>query len=165
MSLELTEKKHAEEAASGKWSLHDVLVPLPGHAVVSAAPPVAEALAAALRAQGLNGADGAFWRQPGTFDLPGTYRPLLARPRSLTAIIVPYDDHTVPLLTSDLDAIDFERRAGTLAPGVAGPGSRTALVLEFELPPSAYATMLLRELLVVGPPFNVKTGFDIGRSH
>ena len=54
----------ADEAASGKWSLHDVLVPLPGHAVAAAAPPVAEALAAALRAHGLDGADGAFWRQP-----------------------------------------------------------------------------------------------------
>ena len=54
----------AEEAASGKWSLHDVLVPLPGHAVAAAAPPVARRRArggAALtaRAQRTFGLDGA----------------------------------------------------------------------------------------------------------
>ena len=133
----------ADEAASGKWSLHDVLVPLPGHAVAAAAPPVAEALAAALRVHGLDGADGAFWRQPCTFDLPGTYRPLLARPRALTAKCIAYDYHTLPLLASDLDGIDGERRPAG-GGGAAGAAPRTALVVEFELPASAYATMLLR---------------------
>ena len=114
----------AEEAASGKWSLHDVLVPLPGHAVAAAAPPVAEALAAALRAHRLDGADGAFWRQPGTFGLPA-YRPSSRDPaRSRRGVA--YDDHTLPLLASDLDAIDGERRpaGGGGVAGAAPHGAR-----------------------------------------
>ena len=112
--------------------------------------------------------------QPGLFDLPGGYRPLLAFPAKLRSEVLPYTDHTRPLEIPDMDRLEGTRGGGPPPPAAAaasvtGPASegqgmgplaggaaaaaagaprvRYAWRLAFELPPSAYATMLLRELL------------------
>lgn len=68
---------------------------------------------------------------------------MLERPRDLEWRVVRYEDPFVPLLPSD-----EERARGIAAPASvpASPTSRWSVVLEFSLPPSAYATMLLREV-------------------
>ena len=78
---------------------------------------------------------------------PWHYRPLLAH-LAATAKCVAYDDHTLPLLASDLDAIDGERRPAGSG-GVAGATPRTALVLEFAAGVSVRNDVAAR---AVGPP-------------
>lgn len=53
-----------------------------------------------------------------------------------------YNDVTLPLTLSDLDVLE-----GKLPPKSIEDGSRIALKIEFSLPSSTYATMVLREIL------------------
>ena len=104
------------------------------------------------------GGTRALWQLPGMWDLPGTYRPLLAFPTSLEHELCRYDDHTLPLVPSDLDIIEAGPKGVGTGPGgvkadpardptstsaVLGAGSRVALRLSFELGASSYATMLV----------------------
>ena len=162
------------DAASGLFSLEDVLIPLPGHAVTypgnAAAAACAEVLAshgmrldlqrvdagsAGARENSPDGLDPALnhslprWCVPGWYDLPGGYRPLLAKPDRLESRLVRYTDHTKALEASDIDHLARHVTAPAPSPQVTEEtaGSRLAWCLSFELPSSAYATMLLRELL------------------
>ena len=97
----------AEEAASGSYSLADVLLPLPGHAVTYPAHAVADQYCAALREFGVEcGGDWDGWYEPSLFDLPGGYRPLLAFGARVQADVVPYGHHTETLESSDLDRLE-----------------------------------------------------------
>ena len=141
----------AAEAASGAYSLADVLLPLPGHAVTYPRNAVAAEYRRTLRefdveaaicsgeegeeggeggaAAGDSGAGGgavdAPWYFPDFFDLPGGYRPVLAFPRELRSELVAYaDDATAPLEPLDLDKI--EPRAPTPATSSARAAAATA---------------------------------------
>ena len=137
----------AAEAASGVYSLEDVVLPLPGHAVVYPRGQAAVRCAyedALLRRCGIDPALVA-WHSSGLFDLPGAYRPLIANPRDLRFEVLGYDDHTAPLAASDLDRLRGcdppARSAAAAAP------QHWALRLDFRLPTSSFATMCVRELL------------------
>ena len=75
----------------------------------------------------------------GEFSLSGAYRPFVVRPAGLSVAVVRHTDADEPLLATDdrADAPPF------VAPT---PGARDALVVKFQLPSSAYATVCLREL-------------------
>ena len=64
---------------------------------------------------GGGGGTGAMWQLADMWDLPGTYRPLLAFPRSLEHGLCCYDDHTRALVPSDLDVIEAGVLTLTLA--------------------------------------------------
>ena len=104
----------AEEAASGKYTLSDVLLPLPGHAVVYPQHEAAGEYDRVLSELGVAPAEQ-LWYEPGLFDLPGCYRPLIAHPQDLSGRVMPYADHTTQLEPSDLDAL--EPRESAAAPG------------------------------------------------
>ena len=188
----------AEDVASGQFTMHDVLLPLPGHSVTYPQHTVAEEYARTLESCGLpcesmgssaSTGNANIWCLPELFDLPGCYRPLIAFAADLQSDIIAYDDHTVPLVVGDMDQLEprtnpnlsSSRMAkpepgplvtadmGRLEPGlepqvaagaIAGANGRHgpeeehmsspkrwAWLLRFSLPPSVYATMLLREAL------------------
>ena len=152
----------AAEASSGRYSIRDVLLPLPGHAVEYPSHEVAEEYARALGEFGIekHGDESGPWYFPELFDLPGCYRPLVTIPSDMSAELRSYTDHTLPLEPLDVDLIQ-ERQATaqpTEPPAHAaitqaatqpsdGKCARWAWVLRFTLPASAYASMLLREAL------------------
>jgi tRNA pseudouridine13 synthase len=106
----------AAEAASGRFTLEDVLLPLPGHSVVYPGNAVAAQYSSVLESVGLSedvlkpdsetlGNDGV-WFMPGLFDLPGGYRPLIAHASDLNAELIPYTDHTLSLEALDVDRLE-----------------------------------------------------------
>jgi tRNA pseudouridine13 synthase len=129
----------AHDAASGGLTLRDVVLPVIGHSTVLPGHAVADVYAAALGASRLD--KSSF--QHAIFDLPGVYRSVVARPLDFAYRIARYADAQLPLIRTPFLAPD--------APlGDDAGGAHRALVLEFQLPPSSYATMLFRELMRTG---------------
>ena len=91
------------------------------------------------------------------YDLPGCYRPLLARPTDWAADVVPYRDPYATIEPTDMDLLASKPPAATAdaPPAATANGDAAAAArpvrwawrLQFTLPPSVYATMLLREVL------------------
>ncbi|KAJ2343944.1 multisubstrate pseudouridine synthase 7, partial [Coemansia sp. RSA 2618] len=76
------------------------------------------------------------------YRLAGAYRHFIIKPRDFTHEWMRYNDDTLALARSDSDAIE-----GKHVPESIDFGEHVALKLMFDLPSSAYATMLLRELM------------------
>jgi tRNA pseudouridine13 synthase len=115
------------------------VLPLPGHRVALPTHEVAQTYHDTLAEHGLS--LGAFAHKVQQLALPGSYRRLLAHPLDFAWEVVRYADRTLPLTGTDLTAL-----RGAPPPAGEPDGPLTALVLRFTLPPSTYATMLLREL-------------------
>jgi tRNA pseudouridine13 synthase len=77
-----------------------------------------------------------------TYTLSGTYRKLLERVQDLSWKIMHYNDPHYNLIRSDLEELK-----GLDEPEDVKDGTYKALVLEFCLNSSSYATMVLREIL------------------
>ena len=128
-----------EEAAAGMYSVHEVLLPLPGFKVALPRHAVAKVYEDVLAQWGLSAEKLA--HRVKELALPGSYRRLLQRPLHLEWSILRYSDPTAPLAPTDLTRMRSQ-------PDPLGDpeGTRIAVRLEFTLPPSTYATMCLREL-------------------
>lgn len=126
------------DIAAGALSLSDVVLPVIGHSTVLPEHAVADVYRAAL---GVSKLDPDSFR--GVFDLAGVYRAIVTRPINFTYRIARYSDITLPLIRTPFVPAD--------APlGDDANGTHRALVLDFTLPPSTYATMLFRELMRSG---------------
>ena len=66
---------------------------------------------------------------------------MIVRPSNISWSIATYDDYRVPLWQTDLDVIH-----GRVIPSGNESGNFKALKLEFGLPTSSYATMVIREI-------------------
>nr|XP_023019987.1 pseudouridylate synthase 7 homolog isoform X1 [Leptinotarsa decemlineata] len=77
-----------------------------------------------------------------SYNLSGDYRKILGRAKDLSWKIMKYDDPTEDLIRSD-----FQELQGKPEPVSIEGGKYKALVLEFSLNSSSYATMVLREFL------------------
>lgn len=76
------------------------------------------------------------------FSLGGAYRKVFNKPKELTWKFLKYSNDNDELINSDYSKMLNDPEV------VSKPdGQHTALVLEFNLPQSTYATMLLRELM------------------
>ena len=126
----------AEDAASGRYTMADVLLPLPGHSVTLPAHAAAASYKATLAEFGLAsaaedaGAGSALpddsaasaphdpWYYADLFDLPGGYRPLLAFPQGLTSRLLPYaaDQRLLPLEPTDMDSLEPRSLPSSAAP-------------------------------------------------
>lgn len=78
------------------------------------------------------------------YSLTGAYRKLLVRPEQLTWQLVRHLEETDNLIQSD-----YELLKGEAAPVFVDDGPLCALLVDFRLPSSTYATMVLREILKV----------------
>ena len=74
------------------------------------------------------------------FYITGKYRRFLAKPIDLKYELVNYDDNTIRLFSTDLDKLN------KVEYNCANEGSKLGIKLDFFLPSSTYATILVREL-------------------
>uniref|UniRef100_A0A8C6YB03 Pseudouridine synthase 7 n=1 Tax=Naja naja TaxID=35670 RepID=A0A8C6YB03_NAJNA len=103
---------HIEEVDVDNYTIHDVVMPLPGFDVIYPKHKIGE-----------------------------SYKEMLAINKYRKVELIEYDDPKIPLFTTDLDKLEGK------IPAALARGKYKALKMEFSLPPSAYATMAIREVL------------------
>ncbi|XP_055345709.1 pseudouridylate synthase 7 homolog [Paramacrobiotus metropolitanus] len=128
------------EAELEAYSIYDVLLPLPGYDVQFPQTPVTEFLLDITRKDGI---DLRSRHKIKDYSLSGSYRPLVTKPRDVRWEIKFFDDPDQMLLLSDGDVLN----GVSLPPSSAESGSYMALIMEFNLLASVYATMAIRELM------------------
>ena len=79
---------------------------------------------------------------------------MIVKPDRLSFKIVEYDDYCIPLLLSDMDLMNGKKLPESSA------GKYKALILEFSLPPSSYATMLIREITKLDTSTHTNIGLN-----
>ncbi|XP_046960661.1 pseudouridylate synthase 7 homolog [Vanessa cardui] len=127
-----------EDIDSGKYTIFDIVLPLPGYSV-EYPPNMVDYYKELLEKDGLNLDMKHKYK---SYSMCGGYRRCALRPRALEWRRAHYAHHAHDLLLSDRDLLD-----GRSAP--ADDGKYKALLLTMTLPTSCYATMALRELLRV----------------
>ena len=133
-----------EDIQNNRYTLDDVVLPLPGTDVTYPSNEIGRDYSDLLSADGLD--IHSLRRSQKEFNLPGEYRRLISKPKDLEWKIFKYERDDEQLCPTDLDLMK-----GLQIPDMESPdrhtGRKVALVLAFSLPSSCYATMLLRELL------------------
>ncbi|XP_055531498.1 pseudouridylate synthase 7 homolog [Wyeomyia smithii] len=128
------------DIASGTYSIFDVVMPLPGHDITYPANASGKWYEELLAEDGLS--SEMLLRKAKKESLPGAYRKLFIRLEKLEWKIVSYEKPTDTLIWSD-----FEKLKGDQESEVKGEAFYKALLLDFHLPSSSYATMALREIM------------------
>uniref|UniRef100_A0A4W3INT6 Pseudouridylate synthase 7 homolog n=1 Tax=Callorhinchus milii TaxID=7868 RepID=A0A4W3INT6_CALMI len=131
---------HIEESDVDKYSIHDVVMPLPGFDVLYPKHKIGECYKEMLDVDDLD--INNMRHRIRDYSLSGAYRKIIIRPQDVSWNVLAYDDHKIPLIHTDL-----ERLEGTPLPEFSKEGKCRALKMEFSLPPSTYATMAIREVL------------------
>lgn len=136
----------AEEAASGKFSIFDVVLPTPGFDIKY---PSNESLFQVYK--DIMGKDGLnpeeMTRKVKEFSFAGSYRSLISKPSNVEYSLRRYDENTEDLIYTDLELLQQKiERSEQIKPGKED-GKKLAVVLKFRLDTSAYATMALREIM------------------
>uniref|UniRef100_A0A8C8RQU7 Pseudouridylate synthase 7 homolog n=1 Tax=Pelusios castaneus TaxID=367368 RepID=A0A8C8RQU7_9SAUR len=131
---------HIEEADVDNYSIHDIVMPLPGFDVIYPKHKIGEAYKEMLAADNLD--INNMRHKIRDYSLSGAYRKIIIRPQNVSWEVVAYDDPRIPLFNTDLDKLE-----GKPPPILATEGKFKALKMEFSLPPSTYATMAIREVL------------------
>ncbi|KDQ29347.1 hypothetical protein PLEOSDRAFT_1064122 [Pleurotus ostreatus PC15] len=122
-----------------KYSIFDVIMPLPGTDVAYPGGELGEKYRQYLRLDGLDPDN--FVRKQKEYTLFGSYRKILHLPKELTWTTLRYTDPDVPLAQADEDKL-----LGFDPPVVTPDGKFLALQIELTLGTAAYATMALREV-------------------
>jgi tRNA pseudouridine13 synthase len=139
-----------------QYSIDDVVLPVPGHAVVYPDNAVGAAYRKMLATDGID--MSAHFEPDGSqqFALDGYYRHVVQKPTSVSFRLARYDDPTVPLIETDVDRLlkkysadgnDSSDRKSDEKGGEDKRPAHRALVLEFELGYGSDATVALRELM------------------
>ncbi|KAG1686767.1 hypothetical protein DVH05_005975 [Phytophthora capsici] len=124
-----------------QYSIFDVVLPLPGYSITYPENALKQRYEEIMKADGVDFL--ALERATNSeYHLPGSYRHVLKKPLDVEHALKRFNDPTVPLLETDVD-----RLAGRPAQASIPDGKFRALCLEFQLGPSSYATMAVRELL------------------
>ncbi|KAJ3186299.1 hypothetical protein HDU85_007739 [Gaertneriomyces sp. JEL0708] len=122
-----------------KYTIHDVVLPLPGYSVLYPENSVREKYTEFMKQHELD----PFKMRTNNREtsLPGAYRHIVGLPKSFSWECVRYDAPDEKLMLTDLDQVN-----GAVL-DLNPDGARFGLVLEFSLKTSHYATMLLRECM------------------
>ncbi|KAM6321524.1 pseudouridylate synthase 7 homolog isoform 1-T1 [Aegotheles albertisi] len=131
---------HIEEGDVDNYTIHDVVMPLPGFDIIYPKHKIGEAYKEMLVADNLD--INNMRHKIRDYSLSGAYRKIIIRPQDVNWAVVAYDDPKIPLFTTDLDKLE-----GKPLPVLPTDGKFRALKMEFSLPPSTYATMAIREVL------------------
>ena len=136
---EVPEVRRVKEGEEGDLTLADVLLPLPGYCIEMPDNQCKDYLLEAIAEDGLSldNFGGPLGEQ---FNLKGAYRPIIYKPSYFSASAMQYTEEHEKLVKTNLDTLlGREMSEGD-------GGDRSAIRLEFTLPKSCYATMLLREI-------------------
>uniref|UniRef100_A0A452UWA3 Pseudouridylate synthase 7 homolog n=1 Tax=Ursus maritimus TaxID=29073 RepID=A0A452UWA3_URSMA len=131
---------YIDEEDVNNYSIHDVVMPLPGFDVTYPKHKISEAYREMLTADNLD-IDN-MRHKIRDYSLSGAYRKIIIRPQNVSWEVVAYDDPKIPLFNTDVDNLE-----GKPPPVFASEGKYRALKMDFSLPPSTYATMAIREVL------------------
>ncbi|XP_016060242.1 PREDICTED: pseudouridylate synthase 7 homolog isoform X2 [Miniopterus natalensis] len=131
---------YIEEEDVNNYSIHDVVMPLPGFDVIYPKHKISDAYREMLTADNLD-IDN-MRHKIRDYSLSGAYRKIIIRPQNVSWEVVAYDDPKIPLFNTDVDNLE-----GKPPPVFASEGRYRALKMDFSLPPSTYATMAIREVL------------------
>ncbi|KAG9002678.1 hypothetical protein FRB94_003713 [Tulasnella sp. JGI-2019a] len=131
--------KILEESDLPKYSIFDVVMPLPGRDVSYPGGELGERFKEFLRADGLDPDN--FQHAQKDYTLLGSYRKILHLPEHLSWSVLRYTDPDVPLAQSDEDKI-----LGFDVPRTDPEGKFIALQMDLQLGTAAYATMAIREI-------------------
>ncbi|KAF7301777.1 TRUD domain-containing protein [Mycena indigotica] len=122
-----------------KYTIFDVLMPLPGTDVAYPGGALGEKYREYLRMDGLDPDN--FVRKQREYTLSGSYRAMLHLPKELSWTVLRYTDPDVALAQADEDKLlNFD------PPMVSNDGLFMALQIKLSLGTAAYATMALREI-------------------
>ncbi|PLB44590.1 pseudouridine synthase TruD/Pus7 [Aspergillus steynii IBT 23096] len=137
----------ADEAASGKYTVFDVVLPLPGFDVLYPANAMTEwykTFMASEQGGGLDPFD--MRRQWKDISLSGSYRKLLSRMGpDFSCQVHQYSQDDEQFIQTDLQKLQQGQEGAVDA--ASSSGDKIAVVLKFQLGSSQYATMALRELM------------------
>ncbi|XP_015270556.1 PREDICTED: pseudouridylate synthase 7 homolog isoform X2 [Gekko japonicus] len=131
---------YIEEANVDDYTIHDVVMPLPGFDVIYPKHKIGDAYGEILAVDNLD--INNMKHKIRDYSLSGAYRKIIIRPQNVSWEMVAYDDPKIPLFNTDLDKLEGKPPAV-----IATEGKYKALKIEFSLPPSTYATMAIREVL------------------
>ncbi|XP_041524234.1 pseudouridylate synthase 7 homolog isoform X1 [Microtus oregoni] len=131
---------YIEEDDVNNYSIHDVVMPLPGFDVIYPKHKISEAYREMLTADNLDIDNMRHTIRD--YSLSGAYRKIIIRPQNVSWEVIAYDDPKIPLFNTDVDNLE-----GKPPPVFATEGKYRALKMDFSLPPSTYATMAIREVL------------------
>uniref|UniRef100_A0A2K6JUC2 Pseudouridine synthase 7 n=1 Tax=Rhinopithecus bieti TaxID=61621 RepID=A0A2K6JUC2_RHIBE len=131
---------YIEEDDVNNYSIHDVVMPLPGFDVIYPKHKIQEAYREMLTADNLD-IDN-MRHKIRDYSLSGAYRKIIIRPQNVSWEVVAYDDPKIPLFNTDVDNLEG-KPPPVFASGKQIQGSENG----FSLPPSTYATMAIREVL------------------
>ncbi|KAI5638639.1 tRNA pseudouridine synthase D (TruD) domain-containing protein [Phthorimaea operculella] len=129
-----------EDVDSGKYTLFDIILPLPGH-MIQYPPNMKDYYEELLTKDGLKLDMKHKFK---SYTMTGAYRHLVIRPTDVSWSTVRYTEPFADLILSDWDELQ-----GVKLSGIVEDGKYKALLLNMTLPASCYATMALRELLRV----------------
>ncbi|KAA0186221.1 tRNA pseudouridine synthase D [Fasciolopsis buskii] len=147
--------KVATEADCSSIPITDLILPLPGFAVRYPENKSGQWYHEMLKEDGLTVDD--FRHQVKDFALPGSYRALVVKPKDVSFTIREYTDSSVPLIESDLKRLEQSTGNKSSTSNLStldsqlkqhsdSGKSERAVVLQFTLPKSSYATIAIREL-------------------
>ena len=160
-----------EEAESGRWTIFDIVLPLPGWDVVYPLNEVGEFYREFMASEKGGGLDpNDMRRKQKDFSLSGGYRKILARPESgMTWEVRTYWSENEQLVCTDLERLmEKERKAeardeGDVKREITEGNPKLAVILRMRLGASQYATMALRELMKAGGVKSYQADFGTAR--
>lgn len=153
-----------EDIQSGKYSIFDIILPTPGFDIHYPTF-MRDFYEEVMKKDDLSPFE--MIRKVKEFSLPGSYRNILGKPKNINFKILNYINENDDILNSDLEILNnntalkngrqySKNKLGKYfisdeqsSKTVFDKNHKVAVILEFELGTSSYATMLLRELLKV----------------
>ena len=146
----------AEDVASGRFTIEDIVLPLPGYESIYPENEIGAYYDELFAADGLT--RRSYDSCSPAYREKGVYRKLVQRPKDFEWQVIAYDDPDAELATTEISKFRVARPSNK--PESEGEvvekekeevpaevvGKFRALLVKFSLPPGTYATMLLREL-------------------
>jgi len=137
-----------------KYTIFDVIMPLPGTDVAYPGGALGEKYKEYLRMDGLD--PNNFVRKQKEYTLNGSYRSILHLPKELSWSVLRYTDPDVALAQADEDKL-----LGYDPPVISEDGRFMALQIRLSLGTAAYATMALREITKTETSSHFQSGLTI----
>lgn len=139
-----------EEAESGKFTIFDIVLPLPGFDVVYPKNDLGKYYEELMASEAGGGLDPHHMRRSWKdVSLSGSYRKMMSRPEGLEVSVKPYGEDLEQMVETDAEKVmkrDMGVPTGLDLTGSSTEGDKVAVVLKMQLGSSQYATMALREL-------------------